>query len=253
MAQKKTDWEKLNLRGKVKSTNATEYNMNETEGEDRTVRHQFVFNNKGYKTQEVLREGFDTKCNSTFKYNADNELSEEISKLVHSTSSRKYKYDKKNNTAIENYYVANGVLITKTTLKYDDRGNLLERHIENEKNKEKNKLVENYWFKYDENNNLIEQKQLIGAVSKTVTFKYDENNRVIEQNDYDANGLPTYWYTYKYDEKDNVIEEISAYRGYEKTIINYVYVYDSQGNWIERREQLGTVTQILSRREIQYF
>ena len=252
MAQENTDWVKLNLKAAVKSIKATEYDMSETSGEDKTIRHEYVFNKNGYKTQELMREGFNTKINSTYKYSASNELTEETSKLVKSTSKRKYTYDKKNNSSVVNYYVANNVLITKTNQKHDANGNVTERLIHNIRDG-KSSLVESYWYKYDDNNNLIEEIQRLDTTNIKIEYKYNDKGQLEGRTDYDAKGLPTYWYTYKYDDLGNVIEEVSAYRGYDKTIFQYVYVYDEKNNWIERREQVEGKTRILSRRVISYF
>lgn len=252
-AQKKTDWELMGLKGKVKSIRDTEYNMGETEGENKTRHYQFLFNNKGYKTQESMREADQTQFTTTFKYDKSNNLIDESSRLVRSTSSRKYKYDTKNNTVTVNYYVANGVQITKTVQKYDANGNMTERHVENLQDKGQNKVIESYWYAYDGNNRLIEEKQQMGSSIKKIEFKYDENGNRTEQNDFDTEGLPTYWYKYKYDDKGNLVEEVSAFRGYEKDTTTYMYMYDDKGNWTEKREQIGGITQHLTIREISYY
>ena len=255
IAQYKTDWEKLNLKGKVKNITTTEYAMDETEGENNTRIYQYSFNNKGYLTLESLREAMDTKYTNTYKYNAKNELTEETSQLQKSTSRRKYQYDTKNNTATINYYVANNNLITKTIQKYDGSGKMTERTVENLMGgNKKNKIVESYSFIYDNENRLKEEKRRIDTTNTTVSYKYDDNGRLIEKTEHDIGGITTYWSTYQYNEQGDVTEEVSAFRNYEKTVRKYTYVYGADGNWTERREQDesgNTIT--LSLRELSYY
>ena len=58
-----------------------------------------------------------------------------------------------------------------------------------------------YTYRYDENNNLIEEASKIDGDRFNTSYKYDENNMVIERTFTDFDGTKTvYHYTYNYDE-----------------------------------------------------
>ena len=250
-AQQKTDWEILGLKGKIKTLNSTEYPMKEREGENLTRLYKYTFNNKGFKTEETMRDGTERQYTATYKYNAKNQLTEVAIRYTKSTSTRKYKYDSKNITI--NFHAPGGSIVSTEKQKLDANGNMIERTIENKKDKGKNEVVESYWFKYDDNNKLIEEKRLIGDVETKIESKYDEKGLKTEQTEYDAKGVPTHWYTYKYTENEDLSEQVVAYKMMDKTIYNYTFNYDNKGNWTEKREQINGITETLTLREVQYF
>ena len=139
--------------------------------------------------------------------------------------SREYKYDKaKRKTEYKHFMVFFGSNINfKIIYKYDDDGN----NIENDRYEGINgyfysiklnsyslgKLTESheymylkfsskeYYYKYDENENLIELTAYKddGSIDHSTSFKYDNNNNPVEEKYSDVDNKKNYLETYKYE------------------------------------------------------
>lgn len=253
-AQRKTDWEDMNLKGKVKHIIVREYDMSDESETDKTPRFQYFFNNKGFKTEEIEKEGFERKSNASFKRNANGELVEEKTRFVKGTSNHKFKYNEKTRTLTVEHFVANNVLIARDTRKYDEKGNMVERFVVNVVNKKETVAAESYWRTYDDNGRLIEEKQRIGVTEQRIVFTYDDNGNLIEQIAYrpEDNAIISRT-TFKHDDRGSVIELTLHYKDNPPKTTTYYYSYDDKGNWVEQREQEGGITKILTLREIEYF
>jgi len=117
-----------------------------------------------------------------------------------------------------------------------------------------------YTYKYDENDNKIEENDwnFDGSLKYKTIYKYDESGKMLEENHYYDDGRLNYSYVHIYDEKFNkseVIEYMSDGRVDSKTLYNYnnlgleiefksytsdgrlvshvTYEYDKNGNVIE--------------------
>ena len=88
----------------------------------------------------------------------------------------------------ENWYNSDGRLNSKTTYKYDEKGNNIE-----------------------ENNHDSD-----GRLNSKTTYKYDEKGNNIEENNYDSDGRlgKNYTYKYEYDKNNNWTQRIE----YKNTI-----------------------------------
>ena len=143
------------------------------------------------------------------------------------------KYDEKGNKIERNSYNSDGSLVNKWTYKYDEKGNRTEANTYNSDGSLNLKLI----FKYDEKGNITELNGYIsdGSLVRKDAYKYDEKGNKIEHKNYDSDGSLYFKYTHKYDEKGNEIE----YNGYNSDgslDSKWTYKYDEKGNVIEMNE-----------------
>ena len=175
-SEKKNDLTEENLKGKVKSITENTYEAVDKFGQiekgDVLVDssavytddgHFKIYNEKGNKIEENY-------------YNSNGSL------IYKNT----YKYDEKGNKIEENYYNSNGRLYSKTTYKYDEKGNIIEKN-----NYDSNDLFNKTTYKYDEKGNTIEINNYNsdGRLDSKYTYKYkyDKNNNWIQQVKYKNN------------------------------------------------------------------
>jgi len=121
----------------------------------------------------------------------------------------------------------------KETLKYNQQNNIVEKYIYNDVLGETTSIIT---YQYDENENLIEEKQSDenGKLWSRSIFKYDKNNNQIEYERYNyfSDEELSYKYVYKYDEKGNKTEE-NIYNSDGELESKSIYKYDNRGNKIE--------------------
>ncbi|MCI1477821.1 MAG: DUF6531 domain-containing protein [Clostridium beijerinckii] len=126
-----------------------------------------------------------------------------------------------------------------TLFKYDLLGNLIEKRVPVEKNEAEIKYNVTC-YAYDKNNNKILEKHGTTLVSENevcnnyheIYFKYDEENRLIEVNDkYGAKAK------YKYDCLNKKTYE--SFKINDTTTKAIHYIYDKVGNLIQKKEEIN--------------
>jgi hypothetical protein len=110
------------------------------------------------------------------KYNEKGNLIEKDSYFTNSSLNEKniYKYDENNNRIEYNRYTSDGALFTKYAYQFDNKGNYIELEIYLGNN-----LDSKFKCKYDDNNNLIEEKvyRPNGAIIREDEYKYDDYDK----------------------------------------------------------------------------
>lgn len=129
--------------------------------------------------------------------------------------------------------------------KYDESNRLIQRQrfdlYEDEENHKEPKLVENTFFEYDKNNNILLTKYINGYIKVKPTFnhsEYDKKNRLIKryccsEKESDAKRIEKYEYSnneitsLEYTEESWPSKEMKTYQ------VDFEYKYDDKGNWNE--------------------
>ena len=243
----KNDWDKMNLKGKVKSVIEIEYKIEEdTEDESRL---KYIFNSKGYKTSEVAedRQG-NLIYRKAFAYDKAGRLTSETEtdNLINSVIVRTYKYN--SSGKIDKITATAGKETFQTLVhSYDNDGNISNIKLQ----KKKGMTDENFAYKCDANGNIIEEIQTEGSDYKKLVYLYDEQQRLTAKEEYNKNDRLRYKTSYELDSFGNIITETAGYVGGSATptIFTYVYEYDEQNNWTSVRElSEGRTFNVITRR-----
>lgn len=230
----KNDWQKENLKGKVKSVKSTTYRYTNNNGktEKGTPLSNFntleEYNAKGFKIKgsRFSNEGKTTNAWLYF-YDGNNRLTkvEIFNNNNQIEETLAYFFEPQAQTETVKGYDANGTLSGQQIITYDDKGNKINELSLNAKNE----FLLSQVIVYDAKQNISEKK-----------FEDKEGKRVVLE--------------YEYDDKNNVIKE--NYYGEGKQLYGqkvFSYKYDNQGNWIERTESIYEVERVVTQREIEYF
>ncbi|MDR1896224.1 MAG: hypothetical protein LBR10_05485 [Prevotellaceae bacterium] len=111
-------------------------------------------------------------------------------------------------------------------------------------------------FKYTYNRAGLLQSEAQQMPQKTINFQYTYNaqNKVEKKAEVTSSGRILHIQTYTYDSNGNIASEVSSYADDpEKLTINYKYVLDSAGNWIEKQEYMNNNLFSVIKREIAYY
>lgn len=214
--QKKTDWQKSNLKGRVKSITTTVYDATEKFGEP--VKD-------GIKEKsEIVTIQYDTKGKIITPSKGGNVV---------------YKYDIKGNVTEETSYGSdNSTIISKSVFKYDANSNVIEEINYDAQGDVTEKKVNTY----DANGNLIVNKKSGTIFNGT----RNQGQALVTKYKYDTYGRPTKVSVgigddgelgsenYKYDTKGEVIEKIGETFNGVNLKKTYKYTYDANGNWITK-------------------
>ncbi len=228
----KNDWEKENLKGKVKSYVMLQYDV--------------LFDS--LKTSETFRieKEYDKKGN-LLKESTTNPQSE-ISNRV------EYTYDEKNYRKKAKGYVKDTLKVT-VDFEYDENGYLVKEQFLNVEGKLMGKTL----YENDKKGNKTEEKRYDqhGKISYRITFLYDNNENKIEESYYLKDTILISKSIIEYDTFDNPIIIISTniMDNNSESKINYKYKYDSEGNWIKmttyRNDELKPLSVV--ERKIEYY
>jgi len=107
-------------------------------------------------------------------------------------------------------------------------------------------------YKYDSNGNLIESTSVYSDGSPATKHVYTFTANEREELAYSANGSLSHKYVFKIDDKGNEVERFAIQyespQGPVQGKTYYTYLeFDSQGNWIKRRESQGGESWIIYR------
>lgn len=271
--QKKTDWEELGLKGKVKILRENSYNVVEKDGiiqrdESHIDSLMYLFNKQG----NMQEQKYDTPI--LYKYDDKGDVIERCFYDQEGSVDRKdiYKYDKKGNLIEIDTDNMEGGLHNKRIYKYDNRGNMTYLYYNfpsdfmTYRYDDKGNMIEEreYLFskirykfvnKYDDKGNRIERYEYSpeGRLKWKTSYRYDDNNNLIEERDYDPKKLIK-TITYQYDEKSNVIgEKVYGSNGNLRYKYTYQYEYDERGNWLKEIWYKDEKPHRIREREIEYY
>ncbi len=230
----KTDWQKDNLKGKVKSVRIFSYKYTDNSGkiENKQPLSNFntieEYNEKGQKIvgKRISNDG---KVATSWLYSYD--IANFLTKVEIFNDKNQieevlnYTYQPEAQQSEVLGYDATGKLHGKQIIRYDANGNKT-----SELSLDANgSFLLNSEFVYDVKQNVSERKfEDKGGKRVVLKYVYDDKNNVIEENYY-GEGVQLY--------------------GQKK----FSYKYDNQGNWIERTELIYDVERVVTEREIIYF
>jgi hypothetical protein len=168
-------------------------------------------------------------------------------------------YDAHNRLVEWNYFYED-ILRDKWISKYDNKGRMIEqRYITSNDPKDVGIL---YTYKYDKKGNEIEYMSSDWYGGKSLTkcsARYNDHNKVIEKVYIKSNTENTIEAVaiYEYDAMGNVIVDFQIQYMNKQELIqskdSYTYVYDSQGNWIQKISYRNDQPVRFDERKIEYF
>ncbi|MDR2027335.1 MAG: hypothetical protein LBQ01_07245 [Prevotellaceae bacterium] len=248
------DCKAMGLKGNVKNISETQYKLNDINpGLNEVLLTKFSFNKNCRKTEEITTDvGGDIKNKHVVTYDkSGNILSENReTPTVKGYFTTKYRYDT-NKRLSKKEISSNGKLLTTHIYHYDDSGNV--RREEIRKKPGYDISDEEVEYKYDEKNRLVEETRIDGKKYNRTVYQYNDKDQLVRRAEHNERGGITYETDYTYDELDNLSTETSAYRGNSTFNYSYVYEYDTQGNWINKRSLSDDKTYSLQIRVITYY
>ena len=149
--------------------------------------------------------------------------------------------------------------------KYDEFNRLIQRQrfdlYEDDENHKDPKLVENTFFEYDNNNNLILTKRINGYIKVKPTFnqsEYDKKNRLIKryccsEKESDAKRIEKYGYSNNEITSLDYTEESSPSKKMKTYQVDFEYKYDDKGNWNEIIKKVDGMKLYKWIRQIEYY
>jgi hypothetical protein len=244
----------MGLKGNVKTISETQYKMNDINpGLNEVLLTKFSFDKNCRKTEEITTDlGGEIKNIHVVTYDkSGNILSEnKETPTVQGYFNVKYSYDA-NKRLSKKEVSSNRESIATHIYYYDDNGNIGRREIKKKPGYDIHD--EEFEYKYDEKNRLEEEIHLDGNRYNKIGYKYNDKDQLVRRVEYNERGGITYETDYIYDELDNLSTETSAYRGNSTFNYSYLYEYDSQGNWINKRSLSSEKTFSLQVRVITYY
>lgn len=231
--QKKTDIQKENLKGQVKSIKEIPYEAEKQDG-------------------KIIKTNYYNEYN-VFKYDNNGNLIEKILHRDSITLSDKYihQYDSKNNLT-ETIIIDNDGEKSKIIYKYNDKNYLIEEKLYS--------LDDDFsaydYYKYDENGNKIEEISYINnKLSSKLVYSYNKENLIESICHYSRNGEKDMKTSYKYNDRNNLIKEYTYIFSINDDLEHtYHYKnYDEKGNWIERYKHFGNNSYSITERIIEYY
>ncbi|MCX6290917.1 MAG: hypothetical protein NT126_04055 [Bacteroidetes bacterium] len=212
------DWYYFELKGNVKSLHQTMY---QTTGKIDRIKQgnkekdtwkketHCLFNDKGYLVEEDLT-------------NPSGAL---LQKFI-------YVYDPQLERVDKTTFFPDGAMASKEKFvyQYDDKGYITERDLL----KGDDNLNEKITYKCNDKGSIIETNafKADGIFYMKTTFGYDDNEKLIEKSEYESNGKQNYRVGYKVNGDGKRIGE-TWYEDSATFRINYVYRYDTHGNYSE--------------------
>jgi YD repeat-containing protein len=248
------DCKEMGLKGNVKNISETQYKLNDINpGLNEVLLTKFSFNRDCKKTSEITTDvGGDIKNKHTVTYDQSGNIISENRETptVKGYFTTKYRYDA-NRRLSKKEVTSNGRLIATHIYHYDDNGNVGKKEIR--KKPGYDIYDEDFEYKYDDKNRLVEEIHRDGKKYNKTEYKYNDKDQLVRRVEYNDRGGITYETDYTYDELDNPSVETSAYRGNNTFNYSYVYEYDGQGNWINKRSLSNDKTFSLQIRIITYY
>ncbi len=235
--EKRNDWEKYKIKGKVKEWRIYQYcYFDDFKTEEFFLRK---FDKNGYLVEEMERHYEDTTAYENkyyYTYDDKNNLIEKrlLDSKFGTEEKEVYEYDEKELCVERQMFNSKGERRHRFVRKYDDNGNEIEvlyynrsdtlPNITYRKYDSKGKLLddgEGTIYKYDDKGNVIEIRVVVceGDLYKKISYEYDNKGNLIKDCCFDAFN-ETYDSTkFTYNDKGKKIESV-------------VCSYDVEGNWL---------------------
>ena len=121
--------------------------------------------------------------------------------------------------------------------KFDRNGYLVEKNERYYDCEDTTAYVNKYYYRYDDNNNLIEELLFYSKFGseERVVYEYDEKGQCVEKQMFNSKGESRYRFVKKYDDNGNVIEQLFYNRS--DTTPNIIHrKYDAKGNLLDDGE-----------------
>ncbi len=210
----KTDWEKMSLKGKVKSIKRTVYEFSDNDGQREkhlSASVNMLFNDKGIG---IYVNGY---------------LSERDSCIVkYSSYIAKYNEQEAKREVLS--YSADSLLTQRGVTQFDDRGNMLEqaRYDGN------GSLKSRFTWAYNNNGDIVEEAwyNASDSLTRKKTYLYNDKGQLLEDRRWEEGDSLAWRNTYLYDEQGNQEQQITFYP--DSSIYNKViYKYDDKGHKLE--------------------
>lgn len=147
-----------------------------------------------------------------------------------------YKYDQKGNQIESIGYGTDGSVISRYTARYDENDNYIEGISYQD-----GVAVSKYDAEYDERNNLIKESKYKvyrykGSEHYQLEYKhlysYDNENNLVTEKNYENDEAPEYTYCYQYDAGNNLVKGVS-YAEDDSVISRYFAEYDENNNLVK--------------------
>ena len=255
---KETDWEKNNLKGKVKTITETDLITFKTKDGNSITKPSFTrktfYDNNGSITS-IIGLGINQSEISKFWFTFDS-VNKEIrdssydSFLGKNLSSIR-KLDENYNLSEEESY-SKGVLFQKELYQYNSNGLLSDITTVNNYNV----LVSRQTFYYNQKGLQNESKEFNNKnqLESIYIKKYDSKNKNVEAFTFSADSVLLYKSTKKYDPYGNILEDENFTPSRGKHIrYSYQYTYDSLNNWTSRIVSADSIRVNNQTRKIEYY
>ncbi len=248
----KNDLELKHLKGKVKLV--TEYTYSVAKFKNKYQKYnldctmEFYYDTNGNLVYFFMPSDYNPSYNAeaTYKHDSSDRLIEADGYTPYGGNYViKYLYDSTGNETMENYVNSRITSKKKTTLIYDNNGKEIEEWIYHNdfigKNKtivytsEADNLVEKIKYKFNENNDIIEENHFHPYDSSTniVTYKFEKAKADTSQ----------YYYVYYY----NSIGELKFKKDYFPVLL------DEYKNWVKRVQYSKDIPYLIIERTIEYY
>lgn len=197
---------------------------------------RFFYDSNGNVIRHVSPEYYNEETDDGFGYSYTYDSMNRLSSIINEEgrTEKTFEYDLHGNMIKEIDVDGNATLF-----KYDLLGNLIEKRVPVEKDEIEIKYNVTC-YEYDKNGNKVLEKHGTTLVSEKqvcnnyheIYFKYDEENRLIEVKDkYGAKAL------YKYDCLNN--ETYESFKINDTTTKAIHYIYDKVGNLVQKKEEIN--------------
>lgn len=251
-----------NLNGKVRSLKIISYNVEFID--DEIVKGRII--DEGYYYEKFNKYGMeiehgwidnDGKSVSQVIMRYDEEqniISVDLFEYPDKYTSGICEYNKDGTLKESKSYDDDNKLTGYDTYEYDLKGNMTQKSWFDSDGNAKYEWI----YEYDEKGNLIQLKGYdLEKNSESInTYNYDLKGNEIENIWYDSEGRVVLKYMYEYDDFNNMIKEEMYYSEAEDSKVYtyiYEYLYDGNGNWIEKiKYENGTPSRIVEREIIYY-
>lgn len=263
-SQNKNDLQKDALKGQVKSTTETVYNIVDGQKGGIYSKNITIYNAGGNRLEKV-RYGSDGSLKSKYTYRYDdigNQI-EELYTLADGKQSSKINYtfnDKGQVIKSEHYgpnneYFVYGVL-DRTDITYNEQGKPIKIYNHSGDANWNRHVLKSSNLTYDAKGNMIAKIDTIddGKQIEKFTYTYDDNGNMISSAEFMEDGTPNGQETFKYDAQGNMIERNSFNGdGSQYAHIVTTYQYDKTGNWLIKSSVKNDKLSLYSDMVIEYF
>lgn len=255
-----TDWNKMGLKGFVKSVLQTSYVAipkapgSIDKGKKQGVFFRCEFDEKGRKTVEQSYSDTGIAENITeYIYDTEGNVIREIWKSSNGKllNTVQWSYDAKGLLKNKTLFDANEGLLRKGVFRYDMEGNCV-REIWYGKDSSK---YSEFRYQYDSYGQMMAKDVLThqeeGAEYEPLKRVWNAKGRIAEE----WKGLPqdVRHYTYRYSTRGELISGTESVEGQPDVSYVYKFYNDEQGNWKKRVKFIGDVPVLYEEREYTYY